>query len=48
MAGFITSEKTPRKSSKDARFRAPSPHHHDMRVRTGRFNEDEQVRPISS
>ena len=36
------------KSRKDARFRAPSPHNHGMRVHTGRFNQDEQVPPITS
>jgi hypothetical protein len=32
MAEFITSEKTPRKSGKDARFPAPLPHHNTHNI----------------
>jgi len=37
--------KTTDKSGKPARRGVPSPHRHGMRVRTGRFYEDEQVLP---
>lgn len=36
------------KSGKEARIRAPSPHHPYVRVRKRRFNEDEQVPPKTS